>query len=139
MVSASTLVQQPCPGAANCTRLARARLSSHALSPLSLALTGFASGTEKFITVQAVIPNHGAFTIRAQLYGPSGNYQVQCKGDNRLFFTCLNDKLQEGTKYFTLSSVTWSQKLSSRGGRPSVDLAAVYGITFSLITGPQRP
>lgn len=87
--------------------------------------------------MQAVIPNHGAFTIRAQHIGYSVNYQVQNKGDNRLFFTCLNDKLQEGMVFFTLCGVTGAQKIST--GRPSVNLGALYGITFSLITGPQSP
>jgi hypothetical protein len=85
--------------------------------------------------VKAHVPNFGDFTLRAQRYGASGNYQVQPCRENKLFYSCLKDKLGENTSYITLANGTWVQCV----GRRSVGLEEVHGITFSLITGPAAP
>ena len=102
---------------------------------LALWTAGTKHATEDFVTVEAYIPDCGDFTLRAQRYGATGNYQVQPCRENKLFYSCLKDTLGENTSYITLANGTWVQCVGPR----SVDLEEVHGITFCLVTGPAAP
>ena len=89
-----------------------------------------------FIIVDATVGDE-TFTLRAQRFDATGNYQVQNCGDNKRFFSRIQ-ALGAEVSYITLKNGTWEQVLGPR----SINLGddkKLYFTNFDLNAAPALP
>ena len=90
------------------------------------------------ITVAARVVDGANFELLATKYGKSGNYQVQDRRSNKLFFGHLKN-LGAAVSYITLKNGEWTQIVRDSRTVDLGDATQEYHTTFALTTAPSAP
>ena len=118
--------------------LCRHSLTSGTLSrlPLAGAIGGPLHATERFIKVTATVADK-SFSLHAQEYRETGNYQVQNCRENKIFFERMQ-ALGADVSYITLQNDTWTQVRGNRSINLE-DASKAYCTSFTLSAEPALP